>query len=65
MIRKRELGKLAALQISAVITSMDLALLFGEELYELGEDSGGEWVHEYLAEIQRKTAAKLVPKALR
>lgn len=65
MIGKRELEKLAALDIPAVIQSMDLEQLFGVELYELGYNEDGDWVHECLEKVKARAIAKLTPKVLR
>jgi len=62
MITKRELRKLATLQIGGVIQSMDLETLFGTELYELAYDDRCSWVKEVLTDVQRKAAAKFNPK---
>lgn len=65
MITKRELRKLAILQVSGVLQSMDLGILFGEELFDLGYEPNSEWIHDFLAEIQKEMVLKVLPKQLR
>jgi len=64
-MNKRELQKIATSHICAVIRSMDLSQLFGDELCDLHYKEGHDWVHAYLEEIQNKAVARLTPKVLR
>lgn len=65
MITKRELRKQALMHISAVILSHDLAYLFSDDLYDLGFEPEGEWVHEFLKNIQISVSKRIIPKKLR
>jgi len=62
---KKELKKLARLQIPGIIESMDHGELFGDVLADLALDPEHEWVTDCLEEVKREAVKKLTPPALR
>ena len=58
-INRRELKQRAGKEIAAVVQSMDLSQLFGEELVDEQYLPGGQWIPEALTEYQRQAVSLL------
>ena len=58
-MNRQELKLQARAEIAAVVESMDLADLLGDELAAAQYLPGGKWIYEALAECQRQAVSLL------
>lgn len=58
-MNRQELKRRARAAIAAVVESMDLSDLFGDELFDEQYLPGGKWIPEALTECQRQAVSLL------